>query len=72
MNKSFDEPKQLREFDEYVRRNKKGRLERLRIKYLLAKNPVGEKYEEIRKRNITPPNITDIRRMRKNEYYRTT
>jgi len=71
MNKSFDEPKQLRGFDEYVKRNKKGRLERLRIKYLLEKNPVGEKYEEIRKRNITPPNITDIRRMRKNEYYRT-
>ena len=71
MNKSFDEPKQLRGFDEYVKRNRKGRLERLRIKYLLEKNPVGEKYEEIRKRNITPPNITDIRRMRKNEYYRT-
>ena len=71
MNKSFDEPKQLRGFDEYVKRNKKGRLERLRIKYLLEKSPIGEKYEEIRKRNITPPNITDIRRMRINEYYRT-
>ena len=71
MNKSFDEPKQLRGFDEFVKRNRKGRLERLRIKYLLEKNPIGEKYEEIRKRNITPPNITDIRRMRKNEYYRT-
>ena len=71
MNKSFDEPKQLRGFDEYVKRNRKGRLERLRIKYLLEKNPVGEKYEEIRKRNITPPNITDIRRMRKKDYYRT-
>ena len=54
-----------------VKRNKKGRLVRLIIKYLLEKNQVGEKYEEIRKRNITPPNITDIRRMRKNEYYRT-
>ena len=70
MNKSFDQPK-CRGFDEFVKRNRKGRLERLRVKYLLEKGSCGEKYEEIMRRNITPPNITDIRRMRKKEYYKT-
>ena len=69
MNKSFDQPK-CRGFDQYVERNKKGRLERLRVKYLLEKVSNGENYEKIRRRNITPPNITDIRRMRKKEYYK--
>ena len=68
MNKSFDHPYKCRGFDQYVERNKKGRLERLRVKYLLEKSPAGEKYEEIRRKNITPPNITDIRNMRKKEY----
>ena len=66
-NRSFDHPKKCRGFDEFVERNKKGRLERLRIKYLLEKNPTGERYEEIMRRNITPPNITDIRRMKEKE-----
>jgi len=68
-NKSFDQPKKCKGFDEYVERNKRGRLERLRVKYLLEKTPTGERYEEIRRKNITPPNITDIRRMRKKEKY---
>ena len=71
MNKTFDKPQKSKGFDEYVKRIKKGRLERLRIKYLLEKTPFGENYEEIRRKNLTPPNITDIRRMRKNEYYKT-
>jgi hypothetical protein len=70
MNKSFDHPKYMRGFDEFVKRNRKGRLERLRVKYLLEKIPNGERYEEIRRRNITPPNITDIRRMRKKQLYK--
>ena len=64
MNKSFDHPQKCKGFDEFVKRNREGRLERLRVKYLLEKAPQGEKYEEIRRRNITPPNITDIRRMK--------
>ena len=70
MNKSFDQPKKMKGFDEFVKRNRNGRLERLRVKYLLEKTPTGERYEEIRRRNITPPNITDIRNMRKKEYYK--
>ena len=64
MNKSFDNPQKCKGFDEFVRRNRKGYLERLRVKYLLEKSSQGERYEEIMRRNITPPNITDIRRMR--------
>ena len=71
MNKSFDQPYKCRGYDQYVKRNRKGRLERLRVKYLLEKSPAGEKYEEIMRRNITPPNITDIRKMKKKEYYKT-
>ena len=64
MNKSFDQPYKCKGFNEFVKRTRQGRLERLRVKYLLEKTPQGENYEEIRRRNITPPNITDIRRMR--------
>ena len=67
MNKSFDHPRKCKGFDEFVKRNRKGRLERLRVKYLLEKTPRGENYEEIMRRNITPPNITDIRRMKQKE-----
>ena len=67
MNKSFDHPQKCKGFDEFVTRNRKGRLERLRVKYLLEKTSQGERYEEIMRRNITPPNITDIRRMRQKE-----
>ena len=67
MNKSFDHPQKCKGFDEFVKRNRNGRLERLRVKYLLEKTPRGERYEEIMRRNITPPNITDIRRMKQKE-----
>ena len=67
MNKSFDQPHKCKGFDEFVNRNRKGRLEYLRVKYLLEKTPRGERYEEIMRRNITPPNITDIRRMKEKE-----
>ena len=67
MNKSFDHPQKCKGFDEFVKRNINGRLERLRVKYLLEKTPQGENYEKIMRRNITPPNITDIRRMREKE-----
>ena len=64
MNKSFDHPQKCKGFDEFVKRNRNGRLEWLRVQYLLEKAPQGEKYEEIMRRNITPPNITDIRKMK--------
>ena len=64
MNKSFDHPQKCKGYDEFVKRNRNGRLERLRVQYLLEKAPQGERYEEIMRRNITPPNITDIRKMR--------
>ena len=67
MNKSFDHPQKCKGFDEFVRRNRNGYIERLRVKYLLENTPRGENYEEIMRRNITPPNITDIRRMKEKE-----
>ena len=67
MNKSFDHPQKCKGFDEFVRRNRNGYIERLRVKYLLENTPRGEKYEQIMRRNITPPNITDIRLMREKE-----
>ena len=72
MNKSFEGPQEYcKGWNEYIKRNKKAILEKLRVKYLLEKKPVGENYYEIKKRNITPPNITDIRNMEKKDLYKT-
>ena len=62
MEKSFENKEKPKGFDNYVRRNKKGILEHLKKKYLIEKIPCGENYYKIRSRNITPFNITDMRK----------
>ena len=62
MAKSFDNKKKPKGYDDYIIRNKKAILERKRIKTLMEKVPCGENYEKIKKRSITPFNITDMRK----------
>lgn len=61
MAKSFDNKIKPKGFDEYVTRNKKAIFERNKLKTMIEKIPCGENYEKIRRRAITPFNITDMR-----------
>ena len=65
MAKSFDNKKKPKGYDDYIIRNKKAILERNRIKTMMEKVPCGENYEKIKKRSITPFNITDMRKKNK-------
>ena len=67
MAKSFDNKIKPKGFDEYVNRNKKAILERNRLKTMIEKIPCGENYEKIRRRAITPFDITDMRNKNKNK-----
>ena len=64
MAKSFDNKIKPKGFDEYVTRNKKAILERNKLRTMIEKIPCGENYEKIRRRAITPFDITDM----KNKY----
>ena len=65
MAKSFDNKVKPKGYDIYINRNKKAILERKRIKNLLEKIPCGENYEKIKKRSISPFNITDMKKKRR-------
>jgi hypothetical protein len=67
MAKSFDNKIKPKGFDEYVTRNKKAILERNKLRTMIEKIPCGENYEKIRRRAITPFNITDMRNNNKNK-----
>jgi hypothetical protein len=65
MAKSFDNKIKPKGFDDYIMRNKKAILERERIKKIKEKIPCGENYEKIKRRSITPFNITDMKKKNK-------
>ena len=65
MAKSFDKKIKPKGYDDYINRNKKAIEERTRIKTMLEKIPYGENYEKIKKRSITPFNITDMKKKKK-------
>ena len=65
MAKSFDNKKKPKGFDEYITRNKKAILEKSRIREMMEKIPCGENYEKIKRRSITPFNITDMKKRKK-------
>ena len=67
MAKSFDNKIRPKGYDDYITRNKKAILERKRIKNIIEKIPCGENYEKIKRRSITPFNITDMRKRYKNK-----
>ena len=67
MAKSFDNKIKPKGYDDYITRNKKAILERKRIKNIIEKIPCGENYEKIKRRSITPFNITDMRKIYKNK-----
>ena len=62
MAKSFDITSKPKGFDEYIIRNRKEILNKERLKEMKEKIPCGENYEKLKKRTITPFNITDMRR----------
>ena len=62
MAKSFDNTSKPKGFDEYIIRNRKEILNKEKLKQQIEKIPCGENYEKIRKRTITPFNITDLRK----------
>ena len=65
MAKSFDKKIKPKGFDEYVSRNKKAILERNKLRTMIEKIPCGENYEKIKRRAITPFDITDMRNKNK-------
>ena len=65
MAKSFDNKEKPKGFDEYIIRNRKEILNKKKLKEKLEKIPCGENYEKMRKRTITPFNITDMRKKNK-------
>ena len=65
MAKSFDNKIKPKGYDEYITRNKKAILEKARIREMMEKIPCGENYEKIKRRSITPFNITDMKKKKK-------
>ena len=68
MAKSFDAKIKPKGYDDYVLRNKKAILEKKRIKTMIEKIPIGENYEKLKRRAITPFNITDMRKKKRNKH----
>ena len=62
MAKSFDIASKPKGFDEYIIRNRKEILNKQKLKEMKEKIPCGENYEKLKKRTITPFNITDMKR----------
>ena len=62
MAKSFDNTSKPKGFDEYIIRNRKEILNKEKLKQKMEKIPCGENYEKLKKRPITPFNITDMRK----------
>ena len=67
MAKSFDIPSRPKGYDEYIIRNRKEILNKEKLKQIKDKIPCGENYEKIKRRTITPFNITDMKRKRTKE-----
>ena len=67
LNKSFDTIKNIKGYGKFVERTRKGIIIRKNKKFQVTNIPIGEKYEEIKKRKIKPFNITDIRKKDKEE-----
>ena len=74
MAKSFDNTSKPKGFDEYIIRNRKEILNKEKLKQKMEKIPCGENYEKIKRRTITPFNITDMKKEKnqknkKNDYF---
>jgi len=67
MAKSFDISLKPKGYDEYIIRNRKEIINKEKLKEKMEKIPCGENYERIKRRTITPFNITDMRKDRKKE-----
>ena len=67
LNRSFTCQKKPKGYGKFVETHRKGILERFKKKYLIEKKPVGENYEKVKRMNIKPFDITDIRKQNKIE-----
>ena len=67
MAKSFDISLKPKGYDEYIIRNRKEIINKEKLKEKMEKIPCGENYERIKRRTITPFNITDMKKDRKKE-----
>ena len=67
MAKSFDNKIKPKGYDDYIKRNKKAIIEKKRIKTMIETISCGENYEKIKRRSITPFNITDMRKRNKSK-----
>lgn len=68
LNRSFTSKKKPKGYDKFVEIHRKGILKRFEKKYLMEKKPIGENFEKIKRMNIQPFNITDIRKAEKEEF----
>ena len=66
LNKSFNN-QNIQEYGKFVERTRKGLIERFRKQYIMNKIPTGDNYERLKKMNIQPFNITDMKKLKKNE-----
>ena len=66
LNKSFNN-QNIQEYGKFVERTRKGLIERFRKQYIMNKIPTGDNYERLKKKNIQPFNITDMKKLKKNE-----
>ena len=67
LNRSFTMVKKPKGYGKFVETHRKGILERFQKKYLMEQKPVGENYEKIKRMNIQPFNITDMRKYKENQ-----
>ena len=65
LNRSFTSKKKPKGYGKFVETHRKGILERFKKKYLIEKKPIGENYEKVKRMNIKPFDITDIRKQNK-------
>jgi len=65
MNKSFDIKIKPKGYNEYIIRNRKEILNKEKLKEKKEKISYGENYEKLKRRAITPFNITDMKKERK-------
>ena len=62
MNKSFDIKIKPKGYNEYIIRNRKEILNKEKLKEKKEKISYGENYEKLKRRAITPFNITDMKK----------
>ena len=71
MNKSFDIKIKPKGYNEYIIRNRKEILNKEKLKEKKEKISYGENYEKLKRRAITPFNITDMKKekQKNNDYF---